>query len=65
MPETTDHPRTQTRILVGFWPDDLEAIDELAVLLQPDRPRPERAHAIRVAIREELKRRRKRAEATD
>lgn len=58
MPEKT-HNRTQTRILVGLWDADIEALDELAMLLQPDRPRPERSHALRIAVREELARRKK------
>lgn len=55
----SDHDRTQQRIVVGFWPEQLKALDELARLLQPDRPRPERNHAIRMAVLEALERRKK------
>jgi metal-responsive CopG/Arc/MetJ family transcriptional regulator len=54
-----DHARTQERIIVGLWPDQLSQLDELARLLDPDTPRPSRNHAIRMAIRGELERRKK------
>lgn len=54
MPETKTHNRTQTRFFVGLWDADIAALDELAAILQPARPSPERAHAIRTAIHEAL-----------